>query len=87
MSSWRSSNIDEMVSAAFAEKGLLPPKEEAHWRVLSIVSFAIICEAFVGMEPYGKHIRRIFSERVLSVGKLPKTVSMEGFTLAATQIG
>jgi len=26
MLSWRSSNIDEMVSAAFAEKGPLPPK-------------------------------------------------------------
>ena len=31
-----------MVSAAFAEKGSLPPKEEAHWRVLSIVGFAIV---------------------------------------------
>ena len=54
MLSWRSSNIDEMVSAAFAEKGPLPSKEEAHWRVLSVVSFAVVGEAFVGMEPYGK---------------------------------
>ena len=30
MSSWRSSNIDEMVLAAFVEKGPLPPKEEGH---------------------------------------------------------
>ena len=49
MSSWRQSNVDEMVLAAFAKKGLLPPKEVAHWRVLSIVGFAIIHEAFVGM--------------------------------------
>ena len=57
MSNWRSSNIDEMVLAAFAEKGPLPPKEEAHWRVLSIVDFAVVREAFVGMEPYGKLFR------------------------------
>ena len=52
MLSWRSSNVDEMVLAAFVEKGPLPPKEEAHWRVLHVVSFVTICEAFVGMEPY-----------------------------------
>ena len=57
MSSWRSSNVDEMVLAAFAEKGPLPPKEEMHWRVLSVVGFAIFCEALVGMEPYGKLLR------------------------------
>ena len=27
MLSWRSSSVDEVVLAAFAEKGLLPPKE------------------------------------------------------------
>ena len=32
MSSWRPSNVDETVLAAFTEKGLLPPKEVAHWR-------------------------------------------------------
>ena len=32
MSSWRPSNVDEMVLSAFAEKGLLPLKEVAHWR-------------------------------------------------------
>ena len=52
MSSWRSSNIDEMVLAAFIEKGPLPPKEEAHWRVLSIVNFVVVREAFIGMESY-----------------------------------
>ena len=53
MSSWRSSNIDEMGLAAFAEKGPLLPKEEAHWRVLSIVGFVVVYMAFVGMKPYG----------------------------------
>ena len=52
MSSWRSFNVDEMVLSAFAKKGPLPPKEEAHWRVLSIVGFIVVHEAFVGMEPY-----------------------------------
>ena len=83
MSSWRSSNIDEMVLAAFAKKGPLPPKEEAHWRVLSIVGFAVVREAFVGMEPYGKPFQRIFSRRDMLVGRLPRTASMGGFTLAA----
>jgi len=32
MSSWRTSNVDESMLAAFVEKGLLPPKEVAHWR-------------------------------------------------------
>ena len=31
-----------MVSATFAEKGLPPPKEEVHWRVLSVVGFAVV---------------------------------------------
>ena len=46
-----------MVLAAFAEKGPLPPKEEAHWWVLSVVDFAVVREAFVRMEPYGKLYR------------------------------
>ena len=46
-----------MVSAAFAKKGLLSPKEEAHRRVLSIVGFAIVREAFIEMKPYGKLFR------------------------------
>ena len=55
MSSWRSSNVDEMVLATFAEKGPLLPKEETHWRVLSIIGVVVVREAFVGMEPYGDH--------------------------------
>ena len=50
MLSWRSPNVDEMVLAAFAEKGLVPPKEVAHWRVPYIAGFITICEAFIGME-------------------------------------
>ena len=42
MSSWRSSNIDEMVWAAFTEKGPLLPKEVGHWRVSSVVGFAVV---------------------------------------------
>ena len=75
-----------MVLAAFAEKGSLPPKEEAHWRVLSVVSFVIIRKAFVKMEPYGKLFQRIFSGRVLLVGKPPRTTLMGGFALTVAQI-
>ena len=32
MSNWRPSNVDKTVLATFAKKGLLPPKEVAHWR-------------------------------------------------------
>ena len=32
MSNWRPSNVDEVVMAAFTKKGLLLPKEVAHWR-------------------------------------------------------
>ena len=42
MSSWRSSNVDEMVRATFAEEGPLLPKEEGHWRVTSVVGFAVV---------------------------------------------
>ena len=42
-----------MVLAAFTEKGPLPPKEEAHWRVLRVIGFVLAYEAFIGMEPYG----------------------------------
>ena len=31
-SNWRPSNVDEVALVAFDEKGLLPPKEVAHWR-------------------------------------------------------
>ena len=50
-----------MVLATFTKKGLLPPKEEVHWRVLSVIGFVIVREVFVGMEPYGDLFRRIFS--------------------------
>ena len=86
MSSWRSSNLDEMVLAAFAEKGPLPPKEEVHWRVLSVVGFVVVCEAFVGMKPYGDLFRRSFFGRALLVGRPPRTTLMGGFALAAAQI-
>ena len=46
-----------MVLAAFAEKGPLPPKDEAHWRVLHVTGFVTIYEGFVGMEPYGDFFR------------------------------
>ena len=52
MSSWGSSNVDEMVLAAFAENGLLSLKEVAQWRVFHIASFITVCEAFVEMEPH-----------------------------------
>ena len=52
MLSWRSPNVDEMVLAAFAEKGLVPPKEVAHWRVPYVTGFFTVCEAFIEMEPY-----------------------------------
>ena len=51
ISSWRSPNKDEMVLAAFAEKGLVPPKEVAHRRVPYVTGFVTIYEAFIGKEP------------------------------------
>ena len=72
-----------MVLAAFAEKGLVPPKEVAHWRVSYVASFITICETFIGMEPHVDSFRRVFSERALSERKMLGTVSVGGFTLAA----
>ena len=46
-----------MVLAAFTKKGLLLSKEEAHWRVLSVIGFVIVHEAFLGMKPYGDLFR------------------------------
>ena len=43
MLSWRSPNVDEMVLATFAEKGLVPPKEVAHWRVSYVAGFITVC--------------------------------------------
>ena len=60
MLNWRPSNIDEAVLAAFAEKGLLPPKEVAHWRAPTprkailqpladeVVSFLVFHESGLG---------------------------------------
>ena len=43
MSSWRSSNIDEMVRAAFAEERLPPPpKEGERRRVSSVVDLVVV---------------------------------------------
>ena len=42
MSSWRSSNVDEMVRVAFAEKGSPSSKEEGHRKVPSVVALAVI---------------------------------------------
>ena len=52
MSSWRSPNVDEMVMATFAEKGLVPLKEVARWRVPYVAAFITVYEAFVRMEPH-----------------------------------
>ena len=67
-----------MVLATFAEKGLLPSKEVAHWRVLHVAGFVTVCEAFLGMEPYVDLFRRIFTRRALSEGKPPRTASVGG---------
>ena len=61
MLSWRSPNVDEMVLAAFTEKGLVLPKAVAHWRVLNVAGFVIVYEAFIGMEPYMDSFQRVFS--------------------------
>ena len=50
MSSWRSSNVDEMVLSIFVEKGPLLLKEAAYQRVLHVAGFVTVYEAFVGME-------------------------------------
>ena len=42
MLSWRSSNVDEMVRVAFAEKGSPPSKEEGHRKVPSVVGLTVV---------------------------------------------
>ena len=81
MLSWRSSNVDEMVLAAFIEKGLIPPKEEAHWRVPYVIGFVTVCEAFIWMEPCVDSFWSIFSERALSEGDPPRIASVGAFAL------
>ena len=83
MSSWRSPNVDEMVLAAFTEKGLVPPKEVAHWRVSYVAGFITNCEAFVGMEPDVDSFRRVFSGQALMERKTLETMSVGGFALTA----
>ena len=61
MSSWRSPNVSKMVLVAFAEKGLVSPKEVAHWRVLHVAGFVTVCKAFIRMEPHVDSFRRVFS--------------------------
>ena len=78
MLSWRSPNVDEMALATFAEKGLVPPKEVAHWRVPYVAGFITVCEAFIGMEPYVDSFWRVLSE-----GKMLRTALVRGFALVA----
>ena len=87
MSSWRSPNVDEMVLAVFTEKGLVPPKEVAHWRVSYVADFITICEAFVGMERHVDFFRRVLFGRALSKRKTLGTVPVGGFALTAAQVG
>ena len=65
------------------EKRQLPSKEVVHWRVLHIVGFVTVYEAFVRMEPHVDSFRRVFSGRALSERKTLGTASVGGFALAA----
>ena len=68
--------------AAIAEKGLLSSKEVAHWRVLHVMGFITVYDAFVEMEPHVDSFRRALSER-----KTLGTALVGGFALAAAQVG
>ena len=70
-----------MVLAAFIEKGLLPPKEVAHLRVLHIAGLIIVYEAFIGMEPHVDSFQQVFSERALLERKTLGTMPVGGFAL------
>ena len=73
MSNSRPSNIDEAVLATFVEKGLLPPKEVAHWRAPTpgeailrpraneVVSFLAFHERGLGY-PAHWFLRRLLNE-------------------------
>ena len=50
-------------------------------RVLHIVGFVTVCEAFLGMEPHMDFFRWLFSGRALPVGNPPKVASVGGFAL------
>ena len=47
-------------------------------RVLHIVGFVTVCEAFLGMEPHVDLFRRILSKRALSKGKRPRITPIRG---------
>ena len=55
--------------------------------MLHIAGFVTVYEAFFVMEPYVDSFQRIFTERALSEGKLPRTVLVGGFAPAAAQVG
>ena len=50
-------------------------------RVLHIVGFINICEAFLGMEPHANFFRWLFSGRALTVGDPPEVALVGGFAL------
>ena len=50
-------------------------------RVLHIMGFITVCEAFLGMEPHVDLFRWILSGRALSEGNLPRIAPVRGFTL------
>ena len=50
-------------------------------RVLHVLGFIAIYEAFLGMEPHMDLFRWIFTGRALSEGKPPRTLPVEGFAL------
>ena len=64
MSSWRSSNVDEMVLSAFVKKRPPLPKEEVHWRVLSVIGFAVIHGglSLVGNAPHLSFVVRVAAD-------------------------
>ena len=49
--------------------------------VLHVVGFVTVYEAFLGMELCVHLFRRIFTERALSEGMPPRTMSVGGFAL------
>ena len=52
-----------------------------------VAGFITVYEAFIGMEPYMDSFRRVFSGRALSERKMLGTAPVEGFALAAAQVG
>ena len=49
--------------------------------LLHVAGFAMVCEAFLGMEPHVNFFRRIFTGRALSEGMLAWTTLVGGFAL------